>query len=68
MNRRLPIKSVLICAAILIPISCKARKQEAGVKDAVDSTNAMFGTGRSAANRSAKRNCFKSEVFSEDQG
>ena len=67
MDRRLPIKSVLICAAILIPISCKFHTQDAGVKDAVDTNNAMFGTGRAADSRTAKRNCFKSQIFSEDR-
>ena len=68
MDRRLPVKGAFICAALLFSISCKTRNTSAGVKDAVDSSNALFGTGRSAATRAAKRNCFRSEVFSEDQG
>ncbi len=68
MNSRLAVKSALICAAVLIPISCKPRKHGASVKDVVDGSNALFGTGRAAATLAAKRNCFKSDVFSEEQG
>jgi len=66
MKVALPFAGIAFCAALMTSISCKLREEKTRTKDAVESSNAMFGTGRSAGTRAAKRNCFKSGIFSED--
>ena len=61
---RLLVKFLSGTLLISLAIACKQRSHS-DLLDAVDTSNSLFGTGRSVATQAAKRNCFKRDVFRE---